>query len=50
MLSPIVKEELDTRVYLSNDLSNDDIANLIMIGTPNLGSPLETASLAFAAG
>ena len=50
MLSPIVKEELDTSVYLSNDLSNDDIANLIMIGTPNLGSPLETASLAFAAG
>jgi pimeloyl-ACP methyl ester carboxylesterase len=44
------KGGLDTRAYLSNDLSNDDIANLIMIGTPNLGSPLATASLAFAAG
>jgi pimeloyl-ACP methyl ester carboxylesterase len=44
------KGGLDTRVYLSNELSNDDIANLIMIGTPNLGSPLATASLAVAAG
>jgi pimeloyl-ACP methyl ester carboxylesterase len=44
------KGGLDTRLYLANDLSNDDIANLIMIGTPNLGSPLATASLAFAAG
>jgi hypothetical protein len=25
---------------LSNDLDNDDIANLIMIGTPNAGSSL----------
>jgi pimeloyl-ACP methyl ester carboxylesterase len=34
------KGGLDARVYLANDLSNDDIANLIMIGTPNAGSPL----------
>src|SRR5215216_5938083 len=44
------KGGLDTRLYLANDLSNDDIANLIMIGTPNLGSPLATASLAFVTG
>jgi pimeloyl-ACP methyl ester carboxylesterase len=34
------KGGLDARVYLASDLSNDDIANLIMIGTPNAGSPL----------
>ncbi len=34
------KGGLDARVYLGSDLSNDDIANLIMIGTPNAGSPL----------
>jgi len=33
------KGGLDARVYLANDLGNDDIANLIMIGTPNAGSP-----------
>ena len=32
------KGGLDARVYLSNDLDNDDVANLIMIGTPNAGS------------
>jgi pimeloyl-ACP methyl ester carboxylesterase len=34
------KGGLDARLYLANDLSNTDIANLIMIGTPNHGSPL----------
>jgi pimeloyl-ACP methyl ester carboxylesterase len=34
------KGGLDARVYLANNLSNADIANLIMIGTPNAGSPL----------
>jgi triacylglycerol esterase/lipase EstA (alpha/beta hydrolase family) len=34
------KGGLDARVYLANNLSNKDIANLIMIGTPNAGSPL----------
>jgi pimeloyl-ACP methyl ester carboxylesterase len=34
------KGGLDARAYLANDLSNDAIANLIMIGTPNAGSPL----------
>ena len=33
------KGGLDARVYLANDLANDDVANLIMIGTPNAGSP-----------
>jgi triacylglycerol lipase len=33
------KGGLDARVYLGNNLSNRDIANLIMIGTPNGGSP-----------
>ena len=33
------KGGLDSRVYLANDLANDDVANLIMIGTPNAGSP-----------
>ena len=34
------KGGLDARVYLANNLSNSDVANLIMIGTPNAGSPL----------
>jgi len=34
------KGGLDARGYLANNLFNDDIANLIMIGTPNAGSPL----------
>jgi hypothetical protein len=34
------KGGLDARLYLANDLSNTDVANLIMIGTPNHGSPL----------
>ena len=34
------KGGLDARVYLANNPSNDDVANLIMIGTPNEGSPL----------
>jgi pimeloyl-ACP methyl ester carboxylesterase len=34
------KGGLDTRVYLANNPSSDDVANLIMIGTPNEGSPL----------
>lgn len=38
---------MDARVYLAGDPSNDDIANLIMIGTPNLGSPLAFGSLAY---
>lgn len=33
------KGGLDARVYLANDLATDDVANLIMIGTPNAGSP-----------
>lgn len=40
------KGGLDARVYLANDLSNDDVANLIMLGTPNRGSPLALGSLA----
>jgi len=36
------KGGLDARVYLANDLSNKDIANLIMIGTPNDGTELAT--------
>jgi uncharacterized alpha/beta hydrolase family protein len=35
------KGGLDTRIYLSNNISNDAIANFIMIGTPNKGSPVE---------
>jgi pimeloyl-ACP methyl ester carboxylesterase len=38
------KGGLDARVYLANNLFNDDIANLIMIGTPNAGSPLAEES------
>ena len=34
------KGGLDARGYLESNLSKDDIANLIMIGTPNAGSPL----------
>jgi pimeloyl-ACP methyl ester carboxylesterase len=34
------KGGLDARVYLANNLLNDDVENLIMIGTPNAGSPL----------
>jgi pimeloyl-ACP methyl ester carboxylesterase len=34
------KGGLDARVYLANDLSNKDVANLLMIGTPNSGSPI----------
>ena len=34
------KGGLDARVYLANNLANDDVANLIMVGTPNAGSPL----------
>jgi pimeloyl-ACP methyl ester carboxylesterase len=33
------KGGLDARVYLANNTTND-VANLIMIGTPNAGSPL----------
>ena len=38
------KGGLDARVYLANDLSNKDVANLIMIGTPNSGSPIAQSS------
>ena len=31
------KGGLDARVYLANNLSNANVANLIMIGTPNKG-------------
>lgn len=34
------KGGLDARVYLANNLFDDDVANLIMIGTPNKGSIL----------
>ena len=34
------KGGLDARVYLANNPSSVDVANLIMIGTPNEGSPL----------
>ena len=34
------KGGLDARMYLGNNLSDDSVANLIMIGTPNKGSPL----------
>lgn len=32
------KGGLDARVYLANDLANNNVENLIMIGTPNAGS------------
>jgi pimeloyl-ACP methyl ester carboxylesterase len=34
------KGGLDARVYLANNLANEDVENLIMIGTPNRGSPV----------
>jgi hypothetical protein len=34
------KGGLDARLYLANDPTNDDVANLVMIGTPNAGSEL----------
>ena len=34
------KGGLDARVFLADNLANDDVANLIMIGTPNRGSPV----------
>lgn len=34
------KGGLDARVYLANNHTSKDVANLIMIGTPNAGSPL----------
>jgi pimeloyl-ACP methyl ester carboxylesterase len=34
------KGGLDARVYLNNNIDSSDIVNLIMIGTPNAGSPL----------
>ena len=37
----LIPKEGDTRVYLTNNLTNDAIADFIMIGTPNKGSPVE---------
>lgn len=34
------KGGLDARVYLAANPSNNDVANLIMLGTPNEGSPI----------
>ena len=34
------KGGLDARLYLADNPSNEDVENLIMIGTPNEGSPL----------
>lgn len=34
------KGGFDARVFLANNLANEDIANLIVIGTPNRGSPV----------
>jgi pimeloyl-ACP methyl ester carboxylesterase len=42
------KGGLDARVYLSNNPSSDDVSKLIMIGTPNLGSPAATATVDYA--
>ena len=39
------KGGLDARVYLANDLGNDDVENLIMVGTPNAGSGWAVGSL-----
>jgi pimeloyl-ACP methyl ester carboxylesterase len=39
------KGGLDARMYLANDPFNDDVEKLIMIGTPNYGSPLAIGSL-----
>lgn len=44
------KGGLDARLFLANKPSSDDIAKLIMIGTPNNGSPAATTTVAFAAG
>jgi len=37
------KGGLDARVYLASDLANNNVANLIMVGTPNAGSWLPYA-------
>lgn len=42
------KGGLDARVYLANNPSNDDVSKLIMIGTPNQGSPAGTATVDYA--
>jgi pimeloyl-ACP methyl ester carboxylesterase len=42
------KGGLDARVYLSNNPTSDDVSKLIMIGTPNLGSPAATATVDYA--
>lgn len=34
------KGGLDARVFLADNITRNDVANLIMIGTPNAGSPL----------
>jgi pimeloyl-ACP methyl ester carboxylesterase len=34
------KGGLDARVYLADNITRNDVANLIMIGTPNAGSPI----------
>jgi triacylglycerol lipase len=38
------KGGLDARVYLFNNIKENDVANLIMIGVPNAGSPLAQSS------
>jgi uncharacterized alpha/beta hydrolase family protein len=38
------KGGLDSRVYLFNNIKENDVANLIMIGVPNAGSPLAQSS------
>jgi pimeloyl-ACP methyl ester carboxylesterase len=38
------KGGLDARVYLANNPTHNDVANLIMIGTPNAGSQLATGT------
>ena len=38
------KGGLDARVYLASNLTNDDVANLIMVGTPNAGSGFAVGS------
>lgn len=38
------KGGLDARVYLANNIASHDVANIIMIGTPNTGSPLADIS------
>ena len=39
------KGGLDARVYIANNLSNKDVANRIMIGTPNYGTPMATDTI-----